>query len=321
MNTSRNLFLGLLCGLVAGAFWGGVFLAPKLLDAFTPLQMTAGRYIAYGLASAVLLIPAWRTVMGRMDGRDWRDLFLLSLLGNLIYYVGLSVSVQSSGVALASLIIGLLPVTVTLVGAHSGKGRAGEGVPLRRLAAPLALIVAGGVCINVSVFTEGHGAGIGKQVVGVLGALLALAMWTAYAVWNARRLAATPKFNSHEWSLLTGVATGLLSLVLVPVFFLGGKVHAPAAHTPEAWGWFWMVSFAVAIGASVIGNGLWNAASRLLPLSLSGQMIVFETLFALLYGFLHEGRWPRGLEAAAIALMLVGVLWSVRLHRPKVDLA
>jgi drug/metabolite transporter (DMT)-like permease len=247
-----------------------------------------------------------------MDGRDWRDLALLSLLGNLIYYVGLSIAVQSAGVALASLIIGLLPVTVTLVGAHPRKGRPGEGVPLRRLAAPLALVVAGGVCINVSVFTEDRGVGIGRQAVGVLGAILALAMWTAYAVWNARRLAATPKFTSHEWSLLTGLATGLLALLLVvPAFLLGGKAHAPAA-----WGWFWAVSFAVAIGASVIGNGLWNAASRLLPLSLSGQLIVFETLFALLYGFLHEGRWPRGLETAAIVLMLAGVLWSVRLHRP-----
>jgi drug/metabolite transporter (DMT)-like permease len=311
MINPRNLLLGLLCGLVAGAFWGGVFLAPKLLADFTPLQMTAGRYIAYGLASAVLLVPAWRTVMRKMDGRDWRDLFLLSLLGNLIYYVGLSVAVQSSGVALASLIIGLLPVTVTLMGAKRG-----EGVPLRHLAAPLSLIVAGGVCINVSVFTQGHGVGVGRQVVGLLGALLALAVWTVYAVWNARRLAATPKFTSHEWSLLTGIATGLLSLLLVvPAFLLGGKVHAPAA-----WSWFWMVSFAVAIGASVIGNGLWNAASRYLPLSLSGQLIVFETLFALLYGFLHEGRWPRGLETAAVVLMLAGVLWSVRLHRPKVDL-
>lgn len=307
MSTSRNLLLGLLFGLIAGAFWGGVFLAPKLLSAFTPLQMTAGRYIAYGLASAVLLAPSWKTVMGKMTGKDWRDLAALSLLGNLIYYVGLSISVQSAGVALASLIIGLLPVTVTLVGAKPG-----EGVPLRHLALPLALIVAGGVCINVSVFTDSHGVGPTRQIVGVLGATLALAMWTAYAVWNARRLTATPKFTSHEWSLLSGLVTGLLSLVLVvPAFLLGGKVHAPAA-----WGWFWTVSFAVAIGASVIGNGLWNAASRLLPLSLSGQLIVFETLFALLYGFLHEGRWPRGLETAAIVLMLAGVLWSVRLHRP-----
>lgn len=314
MTSSRNLLLGLLCGLVAGAFWGGVFLAPKLLEAFTPLQVTAGRYVAYGLASVVLLAPVWRTVMGKMEGRDWRDLFLLSLLGNLIYYIGLAISVQTSGVALASLVIGLLPVTVTLLGAKPG-----EGVPIRKLLAPLALVVAGGVCINVAVFTQNQGVGIGKQIIGLLGALLALGVWTVYAVWNARRLAATPKFTSHEWSLLTGVATGLLSLVLVPAFFLGGKAHVPAAQFLGGWGWFWLVSFAVAIGASVIGNGLWNATSRYLPLSLSGQMIVFETLFALLYGFLHEGRWPHGLETAAIVLMLAGVLWSVRLHRPKVD--
>lgn len=307
MTSPRNLLLGLLCGVIAGAFWGGVFLAPKLLADFTPLQATAGRYLAYGLAAAVLLAPSWKGVLARMDRRDWRDLFLLSLQGNLVYYMGLAVAVQTAGVALASLVIGLLPVTITLVGAKPG-----EGTPLRRLFAPLALIVAGGVCINLDAFAAAGRAGVGRTLMGLAGAVLALAVWTAYAVWNARRLAVTPKFTSHEWSLLTGVATGLLSLlIVVPAFTLGGKAHAVGD-----WGLFWSVSFALAIGASVIGNGLWNAASRLLPLSLSGQLIVFETVFALLYGFLHDARWPRPLESAAITLMLAGVLWSVRLHGP-----
>jgi len=310
MTQPRNLTLGLQCGLIAGAFWGGVFLAPLLLKAFTPLQMTAGRYIAYGVASLALLAPTARAVFGRMTGRDWRDLALLSLLGNLIYYVGLAVAVQNAGVAAASLIIGLLPVTVTLVGSKPG-----QGVPLRRLAAPLALLATGVVCINLDVFGSGHGVPVPRLVLGVLGAVLALAVWTLYAVWNARRLAVTTTFNSHEWSLLTGVVTGALSLALViPAFLLPG-----VAHALPAWGLFWGVSLAVALGASVIGNGLWNAASRLLPLSLSGQLIVFETLFALLYGFLHEARWPRPLEGLAIALMLAGVLWSVSLHRPKTE--
>ncbi len=307
MIARRNLLLGLFCGLIAGAFWGGVFLAPLLLKTFTPLQMTAGRYVAYGLASLALLAPTAGAVFGRMTRKDWRDLALLSLLGNLIYYIGLTVAVQNAGVAAASLIIGLLPVTVTLVGA-----RPGEGVAIRRLIAPLTLLAAGVVCINIDVFRAGEGAPAPRLVLGVLGAVLALAVWTFYAVWNARRLAATASFNSHEWSLLTGVVTGALSLVLViPAFAL-----TPDTHAPDAWLYFSGVSLAVAVGASVIGNGLWNAASRLLPLSLSGQLIVFETLFALLYGFLHEGRWPRPLEAAAIALMLAGVLWSVSLHRP-----
>ncbi|OYX91287.1 MAG: EamA family transporter, partial [Caulobacter sp. 35-67-4] len=83
MTDLRRLTLGLLYGLIAGAFWGGVFLAPLLLVDFTPLQMTAGRYLAYGLASLVLLAPTALAVFGRMTGRDWRDLALLSLLGNL----------------------------------------------------------------------------------------------------------------------------------------------------------------------------------------------------------------------------------------------
>jgi drug/metabolite transporter (DMT)-like permease len=313
MDQRQRLLIGLLCGLVAGAFWGGVFLAPKLLAAFTPLQMTAGRYLCYGLASAVLLAPVARGVLARLTLADWRDLAGLSLLGNIVYYVFLAMSVQIAGVAPASLIIGLLPVTITLVGAKPG-----EGVALRRLAAPLLLVGAGVVCINVAAFQTAGDVGVGRLVLGLLAAVGALAVWTVYAVWNARRLAAPdtdkPRFNSHEWSLLTGVVTGLLSLLLVVPAFLGG-----APHAPNAWMLFWGVSLAVALGASVIGNGLWNAASRLLPLSLSGQLIVFETLFALIYGFLHEARWPLPLEVAAIVLMLVGVLWSVHLHRPDAE--
>ena len=311
MSQQQRLAIGLLCGLVAGAFWGGVFLAPKLLAAFTPLQMTAGRYLCYGLASAALLAPGARKVLGRLTLADWRDLAGLSLLGNIAYYVCLAIAVQIAGVAPASLIIGLLPVTITLVGSKPG-----EGVALRRLAAPLLLVAAGVVCINVAAVQTAGGVGVGRLVLGLLAAVGALALWTVYAVWNARRLAAPhpdkARFNSHEWSLLTGVVTGLLSLLLVvPAFAMAG-----AGHVSDAWLLFWGVSLAVALGASVIGNGLWNAASRLLPLSLSGQLIVFETLFALLYGFLHEARWPQPLEAAAIVLMLAGVLWSVHLHRP-----
>jgi drug/metabolite transporter (DMT)-like permease len=245
MNPRQRLAIGLLCGLVAGAFWGGVFLAPKLLAAFTPLQMTAGRYLCYGLASALLLAPVARKVLARLTWADWRDLAGLSLLGNIVYYVGLAVSVQIAGVAPASLIIGLLPVTITLVGA-----KLGEGVALRRLVAPLLLVGAGVACINVAAFQTARDVGVGRLVLGLLAAVGALAVWTVYAVWNARRLAATPRFNSHEWSLLTGVVTGLLSLLLVVPAFLGG-----VSHVASGWTLFWGVSLAVALGASVIGNG------------------------------------------------------------------
>jgi drug/metabolite transporter (DMT)-like permease len=69
----------------------------------------------------------------------------------------------------------------------------------------------------------------------------------------------------------------------------------------------------------VVGNALWNHASRLLPLTMTGQMIVFETLFALLYGFLWEGRWPTVLECLAMALLVAGVVSCSSAHRQQAD--
>ncbi|MEG1117846.1 MAG: EamA/RhaT family transporter, partial [Janthinobacterium sp.] len=50
------------------------------------------------------------------------------------------------------------------------------------------------------------------------------------------------------------------------------------------------------------------------PVTLSGQLILSETLFALLYGFVYAQRMPRPLEWAAMLLLTAGVLWSVRRH-------
>ena len=56
-------------------------------------------------------------------------------------------------------------------------------------------------------------------------------------------------------------------------------------------------------------------ASRLLPPALTGQLIVFETLAALLYAFLWQARLPFAQELVGIALLVGGVLIGVRIFR------
>lgn len=312
LTTNRGLdFMGkgISYGLTAGALWGLVFLAPRLLPGFSPLELSAARYVLYGLVSAVFLAPLWPRLRHTVTRHDWRALFRLSLVGNLVYYLFVAASVQMAGIAPASLIVGVLPVTVTLVGSRDH-----GALPLSKLAGPLALVVAGIVCINVDVFT--HAAASGGDwrltLAGVVCAVGALASWTWYAVANARYLAKFGHFTSQEWSLLTGVATGVLACALAIAALL--LPHSVTADVPRDWQMFLIVNIAVAIGASTIGNAFWNAASRMLPLTLSGQLIVFETLFALVYGFIYEHRLPRLLEVAAVALLLAGVSASVRLH-------
>ncbi|MEQ7415052.1 DMT family transporter [Xanthomonas campestris pv. campestris] len=303
----ERLMAGVASGMGAGALWGLVFLAPQLLAAFSPLQLALSRYLAYGAVAALLLAPRARRTAARLGRAEWWALVRLSLLGNLIYYVLLGSAVQWAGGAATPLIIGLLPVVVTVIGT-----RAAGAVGLRRLAAPCALCVAGVALVAVDTLQRDGSAqasDLGTRVAGLLCAVGALISWSLYSIGNARWLRRRADLSSQDWSLLTGVVTGALALLLAPLTLLNTTAHAPLD-----WARFWAIALVLAVLASVIGNGLWNRASRLLPLTLVGQMIVFETVFALLYGFAWEARLPTGLELAAIACLLVGVLWCAALH-------
>lgn len=307
MEERARLGLGIAFGVAAGALWGLVFLAPELARDFTALQLAAGRYLVYGLISAGLLVPRWGSLRAWLEASHWRGLVGLSLLGNIVYYVLLASAVQWGGVAMTSLVIGFLPVAVTLVGS-----RAAGAVPLRRLAPSLWLSALAIGCIawqamgGTAVQNQPH------RLAGLLCAIGALASWTSYAVINARWLTRLDHVSAHDWNLLTGVVTGALALLLVPAAML----FDASTHDGAAWLRFTAISTGIAVFASIMGNGLWNRMSRLLPLTLVGQMILFETLFALLYGFLWERRLPTAVEGLAVAALVTSVLLCVRVHRP-----
>ena len=302
------MWYGVLCGLAAGAMWGTIFVMPKWLADFSPLELALGRYLAYGLIMLVLLAPRLAGLLRRLMPSDYLVLLRHALAGNIVYYLLLSCGVQLAGVAGASLVIGLLPLSVTLL------GRRDHGaVSLRVLAWPLLLVAAGMVCINVEVFSRGGGGAAAWPTLaaGMLCAFGALVCWTWYAVDNARFLKRNPRFSSAELSGLYGISSGLVALVLAPVLWL---VMSKADAPPRDWLHFWLVITLVATAASVIGNQLWNIASRRVPVTLSGQLLLFEVLFGLLYGYLHQRRAPHPLEWLAIVLLVAGVAWSVWLH-------
>ena len=303
---------GVFCGVLAGAFWGTVFIAPKWLAAFTPWELSFGRYLSYAAVAAITLVPTWRRTLAKLDRADLQAMFRQGAAGNVVYYVLLGHGVQLAGVTLTSLVIGMLPLSVTLV------GRRDHGaVPLATLKWPLLVVAAGIACINADLFLHagGSSASVGDKLIGLLCAAGALACWTWYAVDNSRYLRRVHKFSSREWSALYGLASGLLVLAAAGAWWLAGGRPAPASaaagRDPAV---FWAVCLFLALGASLAGNQLWNIACRRVPVTLSGQLIVFETLFALAYGFMLERALPRPLEWAAIVLLSAGVAWTVRLH-------
>ena len=295
---------GIACGMGAGALWGLVFLAPALIRSFNPLELTIGRYLSYGLISVVLIAPRWKSLQPLIGRREWLALAWLALAGNTLYYLLLSSAVQSGGIAMTSLVIGFLPVAVTIVGSLER-----HAVPLSKLAPSLLLCVAGALCIGWEALVAPGSST--DRMVGLLCAIGALILWTGYAIGNSRWLARVPEVSAHEWNLLIGLMTGAQSLLLIPVALLMDR----SGHTASAWAQFGGISIGLALLASIGGSALWNRMTRLLPLTLVGQMILFETMFALLYGFLWEQRLPTLLEAVAFAFVVLSVLACLAAHR------
>ena len=306
MAGSNNTVVGVACGIGAGALWGLVFLAPALVHEFGPLHLTIGRYLFYGLFSALLIAPLLRGLLPRLGRREWLALVWLALAGNVVYYLLLSAAVQRGGIAMTSLVIGFLPVAVTIVGSRDQ-----GAVPLRRLRLSLALCVAGALCIGWQALAMPASGSVSRQLLGLGCAVGALVSWTCYAVGNSRWLVRLDHVSVHEWNLLTGLVTALLTVALIPLAVL----LSPEPQSGAAWAKLIGVSAGVALVASIIGNALWNRMSRLLPLTLVGQMILFETLFALVYGFLWDARWPTLLEAAAFVLAIASVVTCLAAHR------
>jgi drug/metabolite transporter (DMT)-like permease len=308
LNPSSKTWLGVACGVGAGAMWGMVFLAPKATPDASPALMAAGRYLAYGLIAALLVAPRWKRLTAALTGEAWRALVVLSVLGNLLYYALLVVAVHWAGVSATALIVGMVPVVVALWGL-----REPGAVSLRRIAPALALAVVAVILIGHESSQAGEGGhSLGTSVLGLACAFAALLSWSAYAVSNSRWLSRLPEVSAHDWSLLTGVVTGGLSLLLAVVVLF----DPPQGWTGNDWSLFAGVSAAVAFGASIVGNAFWNRASRLMPVTMLGQMIVFETLFALAYGFILERRGPTPLEGLAVVLMIASVILCVRAHAP-----
>jgi len=309
LNHTRPQALALASGvgsaLGAGLCWGLVFVAPVMLPDAHPVALSLGRYLAFGLIALALAWPA-RSALRALSRADWLEALKLALVGNLVYYGFLASALQVADVPLPTLIIGSLPVVIAIT----------ANLSLREIAWarlwPALLAIGGGVGL---VHASEVRAGLGREpVLGVLLALGALVCWTWYPIRNARWLQAHPQHSASTWATAQGLATLPLAIVgagLAGVFWMaaGPSETAPWGSQPRAF-----IGLMVAIGllASWLGTLLWNQASQRLPTTLSGQLIVFETLAALAYGYAWRGQWPDATALGGIGLLCAGVALGVK---------
>lgn len=312
------MLIGLLCALGAGLMWGLVFVAPLMLPDYPGLMLSFGRYVAFGLIALVPAVLDRKRVIA-LTRADWRAALKLSLIGNLLYYAALATAIQLADAPLPTMLIGTLPVVISVFSNWS-PGHGAESVAWRRLAPSLVIITIGILCVNSAELTHMRLAGssntrsISDYVLGCLIAAAAVGAWTWYPIVNARYLRANPHISSSTWATAQGLAT--LPLALIGLFgygaylkLAGGSYDFPFGPRPLQ---FVGLMLVIGLCASWIGILLWNKASQHLPTALLAQLIVFETLSALLYAFIFRDAMPGPLVMTGVALLCLGIVFGVR---------
>lgn len=296
--------VGIAAGLGAGAFWGTTFAAPLLLPGVGHTDLTVGRYLASALFSlGFLLFTALRGRLRLPTARQAVDALWLSALGYTGYYLLLVWAIDAVGAALPALIIGTIPLWLMLM----GKPQHLRWASLL----PGLVLTAAGLALMVAASSGGRVSDTPQRLAGIAWAVLAMVSWTAFGLLNARWMRRHPDVDSTLWANWLGVAAGLGSLGL---WALDGSPVETLVARPDI-GFFVLVCAVTGIGAAWVASVLWNVASRRLSTSLAGQLIVSETVFALIYAFMWSGDWPAPAELLACMLFVAGILASIRAHR------
>jgi drug/metabolite transporter (DMT)-like permease len=315
---------GILAGLAAGALWGLVFVAPRMVlgdnsasaasTGFSSVDLTAGRFLSYGLIAAVMML------IGLYFGSGSKKLptlnqaltaFVLSLLGFTGYYLLLVLAIKDAGTEMPALIVGTIPIWVMFLGKQ-------QGLSFRNLLPGLLLTMAGLLLMGyaqfeaqVHVLPGAENTGSIHYWRGIAYAVISMVCWTVFAMLNSTWLKKHPEVSAADWANWLGVATGLGAWAL---WLLVGSNLNTMSSDPK------FVSFAVMCIATGLGSAwlatiFWNIASQRLSASLCGQLIVSETVFALVYSSWWDGQLPDFLAIVAGVLFVLGILASIKAHR------
>lgn len=308
------MVVGVIYGIAACMIWGFVYLVPLVLPTYDPAYIAAGRFVSFGLLAGPLV---WleRRELAHYTLKDWIYVAKLGVIGNIAYFWCLTYCIQYAGAPFAGMCMALVPVLVALVSNWRRRGSA-QALPFRQLAPGLVLILAGMVTANITEFelvVQSTLEGSARFWFGVFMGVLALLTWTWYPIRNAEWLLAHPARSPRTWS----TAQGLTTLPFAVVFYLavwGCDDPGRPLLGEDPW-WFVLVVASSGIICSWLGIVLWNAMSQRLPTALGGQLIVFETIFAVIYAHALRRTWPAPTMILGLVLLLAGVLLSLKAFR------
>jgi len=308
MRTSHtSVVAGVIFAIIATLGWALNFIAPYVTGAYSVYDLMSVRFLmAGGLGVAGVILC--RAQLPALSPGQCLLAAVLGAWGCLGYGVCIAAGVILGGPVLTPAFVGMVPVLLALIGNAGHKT-----LRWRLLVMPLSCITLGLLLTNISSL---HQASLSPQswLAGLFFSLGAVALWLGFSVINQKQMAHLPAHVTGLWTALMLTGAGAAALFILPWTYATGLLRLPTlgAGWSQAWALYaW--SLVIAVMSTVVGAWAWNAATRRLPMVLSGQLIALESLFATLLGLWFHQRWPTPMETAGLAAVLVGVVMSVRI--------
>ena len=306
------MLLGVGFGLLACALWGLTYLLPIVLPGYDTLYISIARAVVMGMTA---LIGLWiqRNYLKQVTLNDWKFAFVLTMVGNLIQPWFLFTAIQYAGVPLAATFFGLIPVLVAIIANERHRKKGKRYLAHSQLVLPLSLILIGLFFSNYEGLIDSFSSGnnVINFIIGTIFAVASTISWTWYPIRNADWLLEHPKvspvfFTSMQCSLL--LPFGLVLYVVVWVF-KGDMQNILGPEPINFVGW----SLFAGVMCSFVATALWNAMSQRVPTALVGQMLVFETIFSVVWAYVYKWSWPPVSLIVGMGCLVAGVVYALRL--------
>lgn len=315
------MLLGVILGVVAGALWGLIYLAPLVVPEYNPVLVALSRFIAFGVISLPFLWFFRRDIRTFSRADVWES-FKLPLIGNLMFYCLLTVCIRMAGAPLAGMFMAVIPVLVAI---SSNLRYAGSkhAVPWKKILPPLGIIFFGLVLANLTEFERAAAQSVSGGTdywIGVGFGLASVVTWTWFSIMNAEWLRNHPDHSTSAWTALQGVtvlplAALLFAVVAWPMGYMD-TTHSFLGDTPVR---FLVVALGIGLLCSWVAMVCWNKMSQLLPAGLGGQLIVFESVFAVIYALIWRGEMPTTSMVIGFLILLFGVLGSLHVFQQQTE--
>lgn len=306
------IFQGIIFAISACFIWGLIFVVPQFMTGYNSIEVAFGRYGVFGLASLCLFLKPFLQGKFRYPRIIWMKALLFSLVSNIIYYIALVLSLRYSNPAICALILGLCPVAISFYGNWQEKECSFKDLIPSSLLIGIGLIV-----INAPQLMSNESPL--NYLLGLLFCIIALVTWSWFAVSNSRFLRDYTSVSSNDWATLMGVATlfwVVLGTVICTLSFANDVDDVSEYVFSNILSSRFLIGSAVlGILCSWVGGYLWNQASLRLPISLAGQLTIFETIFGVTFVYSVAQQLPPPVECVGIALLLGGVAYTIRLSR------